>query len=166
MICETGVQSKGESYERLKKWFLMPPCTQYFEVWIKSKRWYSVKWGGTLPYASVLKLLKRKLSGHSDYSRPTYLYFIYIYIYSEIFFFKRALHSHFSSYKNICVCVYVTVCAFICMYTYISIRWKNKTGQKFKNYLSSSTILMKKCCICFTMDVRFSYVFYTLLLFF
>ena len=26
MVRETGVQSSVESYQRLKKWYLMPPC--------------------------------------------------------------------------------------------------------------------------------------------
>ena len=26
MVRETGVQSQVESYQRLKKWYLMPPC--------------------------------------------------------------------------------------------------------------------------------------------
>ena len=26
MVWETGVQSQVESYQRLKKWYLMPPC--------------------------------------------------------------------------------------------------------------------------------------------
>ena len=33
-----GVQSQVESYQRLKKWYLMPPClTQHYKVGIKSK---------------------------------------------------------------------------------------------------------------------------------
>ena len=36
MALKTWVQSQVESYQRLKKWYLMPPClTQYYKVWIK-----------------------------------------------------------------------------------------------------------------------------------
>ena len=39
MVRETGVQSQIESYQRLKKWFLMAPCsTQHYKLQIKS-RW-------------------------------------------------------------------------------------------------------------------------------
>ena len=35
---ETRVQSQVESYQRLKKWYLMPPClTQHYKVSIKGK---------------------------------------------------------------------------------------------------------------------------------
>ena len=38
MVMETGVQSQVELYQRLKKWYLMPPClTQHYKVRIKGK---------------------------------------------------------------------------------------------------------------------------------
>ena len=40
MVQETGVQSKVESYQRLKKWYMMPPCLA-----LSTLRWGSrVKW--------------------------------------------------------------------------------------------------------------------------
>ena len=38
MVRETGVQSQVESYQRLKKWYSIPPClSQHYKVWIKGK---------------------------------------------------------------------------------------------------------------------------------
>ena len=38
MVQETGIQSKVESYQKLKKWYLMSPSlTQYYKVRIKGK---------------------------------------------------------------------------------------------------------------------------------
>ena len=44
MVWKTGVQSQVESYQRLKKWYLMPPClTQHYKVQIKGKWSYPGK---------------------------------------------------------------------------------------------------------------------------
>ena len=40
MAQETLVQSQVESYQRLKKWYLMPPCLAFSIIWY----WSSVKW--------------------------------------------------------------------------------------------------------------------------
>ena len=49
---ETWVQSQVKSYQRLKKWYLMPPCfnTQHYKVWIKGKVEQSRERSSTLPY--------------------------------------------------------------------------------------------------------------------
>ena len=41
MVRETGVQSQVESYQRLKKWYLMPPCLTLSIIRYASR----VKWG-------------------------------------------------------------------------------------------------------------------------
>ena len=55
MVRETGVQSQVESYQRLKKWYLMPPCfnTQHYKVRIKGKVEQSRKLSKALPYSLV-----------------------------------------------------------------------------------------------------------------
>ena len=45
MVRETGIQSKVESYQRLKKWYLMPlGLTQHYKVRIKGKVEQSREW--------------------------------------------------------------------------------------------------------------------------
>ena len=51
MVQKTGVQSKVEPYQRLKKWFLLN--TQHYEVRIKSKVEYSRELSIDLPYTFV-----------------------------------------------------------------------------------------------------------------
>ena len=54
MAQETWVQPQVESCQRLKKWYLMPPClTQQYKVWIKGKVEQSRERSSTLPYTLV-----------------------------------------------------------------------------------------------------------------
>ena len=53
MIRKTGVQSQVESYQRLKKWYLMPPCLTLRIVRIKGKVEQSKEKSSALPYTSV-----------------------------------------------------------------------------------------------------------------
>ena len=83
MVRETGVQSQVESYQRFKKWYLMPPClAQHYKVGIKGKMEQSREWSSALHYSSMWKLLKRKVSGHPRLRSPTLLT-IYIIIKSH-----------------------------------------------------------------------------------
>ena len=51
MVLETGVQSKVESYQRLKKIVLDAALlnTQHYKVWIKGKVEQSREWSSALP---------------------------------------------------------------------------------------------------------------------
>ena len=54
MAWEIVVQSQFESYQKVKKWYLMPPClTQHYDVQIKGKVEQSWEWSSTLPYTLV-----------------------------------------------------------------------------------------------------------------
>ena len=52
MVQETGVQSSVKSCQRLKKWYLMLPCTQHYKVRIKVSGAIQER-SNTLPYTSV-----------------------------------------------------------------------------------------------------------------
>ena len=73
-----GVQSQVESYQRLKKWYLMPPCLTLSIISYGS----SVKWSNPgkgvvpspIPWCSSYR--KAKLRVTLDYGRQLYFYFI------------------------------------------------------------------------------------------
>ena len=52
MAQETGVQSQVESYQKLKKWYLMLNI-QHYKIQIKSKQEQSREKSSALPYTSV-----------------------------------------------------------------------------------------------------------------
>ena len=90
MARETEVQSQVKSYQRLKKWYLMPPCLALstYKVSIKGKVEHSWKWSSTLPYtSSVVATEKGAFESPStkvnllSLSLYIYIYNIYIYIY-------------------------------------------------------------------------------------
>ena len=76
MARETWVQSQVESYQRLKKWYLMPPCLTLSIIRYGSR----VKWRnpgkGVAPSPTpwCSKLSKREPSGHPRLWSPTLLY--------------------------------------------------------------------------------------------
>ena len=82
MARESWVQTQVESYQRLKKWFSMPPCLTLSILRYGSR----VKWSNpgngvaSFPTPWCIKLSKREYSGHPRRWSPTLLY-IYIYIY-------------------------------------------------------------------------------------
>ena len=49
MVRETGVQSQVESYQRFKKWYLMPPCLTLSMGKVEQ----SWEWSCTIPYTLV-----------------------------------------------------------------------------------------------------------------
>ena len=75
MARETWVQSQVESYQRLKKWYLMPPCLTLSIIRYGSRiKWSNPEKGvapSTTPRCS--KLSKRESSGHSRLWSPTLL---------------------------------------------------------------------------------------------
>ena len=90
MAWETGVQSQVESYQRLKKWYLMPPCLTLSIIRYGSR----VKWNdprkGVAPFYTLWcsSYWKGRLRVTLDYGRQLYLLlliyiYIYIYIYSK-----------------------------------------------------------------------------------
>ena len=75
MARETWVQSQVESYQRLKKWYLMPPCLTLSIIRYGSRvKWNNPRKGvAPSPTPCCSKLSKRKPSGHLRQWSPTLL---------------------------------------------------------------------------------------------
>ena len=96
MARETWVQSQVESYQRLKKWYLMPPCLTLSIIRYGSRvKWSNPgKWVAPSPTPLCSKLSKREPSGHPRLWSPTLL----------------------TICMCVCVCVCVCVCAWRCLF--------------------------------------------------
>ena len=81
---ETGVQSLVESYQRLKKWYLIPPyLTLGIIRYISRVNWSNPRKKVVLsPPPQCSSNWKESLWIALNYGRPLYLIYIYIYIYS------------------------------------------------------------------------------------
>ena len=81
---ETWVQSQVESYQRLKKWYLMPPCLTLSIIRYGSRVKRSNPGKGVAPSPTpwCSNLSKREPSGHPRLWSPTLLTF-YIYIFER-----------------------------------------------------------------------------------
>ena len=79
------VQSQVESYQRLKKWYLMPPCLTLSIIRYGSRVKWSNPGKGVAPSPTprYSKLSKREPSGHPRLWSPTLVYLL-IYINSEV----------------------------------------------------------------------------------
>ena len=73
MARETWVQSQVESYQRLKKWYLMPPCLTLSIIRYGSRVKWSNPGKGVAPSPTpwCSKLSKREPSGHPRLWSPT-----------------------------------------------------------------------------------------------
>ena len=80
MARETWVQSQVESYQRLKKWYLMPPCLTLSIIRYGSRVKWSNPGKGVAPSPTpwCSKLSKREPSGHPRLWSPTLLTYFYI----------------------------------------------------------------------------------------
>ena len=74
MAREIWVQSQVESYQRLKKWYLMPPCLTLSIIRYGSRVKWSNPGKGVAPSPTprCSKLSKREPSGHPRLWSPTY----------------------------------------------------------------------------------------------
>ena len=74
MVRETWVRSQVESYQRLKKWYLMPPCLTLSIIRYGSRvKWSNPgKWVAPSPTPWCSKLSKREPSGHPRLWSPTF----------------------------------------------------------------------------------------------
>ena len=88
MARETWVQSQVESYQRLKKWYLMPPCLALSIIRYGSRVKWSNPGKGVAPSPTpwCSKLSKRGPSGHPRLWSPTLLTYIYM-----VIFFKDSV---------------------------------------------------------------------------
>ena len=95
---ETWVQSQVESYQRLKKWYLMRSCLTLSIIRYGSRVKWSDPGKGVAPSPTpwCSKLSKREPSGHPRLWSPTLLYLL-IYIYIYIYIFEKGMFTLFFS---------------------------------------------------------------------
>ena len=86
MVRETRIQSQVESYQRLKKWYLMPPCLTLSIIRYGSR----VKWSnqgkgvGPFPIPWCCSFCKGSLQVTLDYSHQLYLKLLFTQSYIQI----------------------------------------------------------------------------------
>ena len=77
MVRETGVQSQLESYQRLKKWYLMPPCLTLSVIRLGSRvKWFR-EWISALLYTSGVVAVEKRAFWSSSTTVANFTYFIY-----------------------------------------------------------------------------------------
>ena len=75
MARETWVQSQVESYQRLKKWYLIPPCLTLSIIRYGSRVKWSNPWKGAAASSWCSSYRKGNLRVALDYSRQLYVFF-------------------------------------------------------------------------------------------
>ena len=103
MARETWVRSQVESYQRLKKWYLMPPCLTLSIIRYGSRVKWSNPGKGVAPSPTpwCSKLSKREPSGHPRLKGDNLTYFTFIFysiLLIRMSFFKSK--GRYSSYNN------------------------------------------------------------------
>ena len=125
MARETWVQSQVESYQRLKKWYLMPPCLTLSIIRYGSR----VKWSNpgkgvaSSPTPRCSSYRKGSLRVTLDYGRQLYNLYIYVlyvnlYVFPcvSIYFIHICTYVYIHANASVCECVFK--CIKICLYVY------------------------------------------------
>ena len=112
MARETGVQSQVESYQRLKKWYLMPPCLTLSIIRYGSRVKWSNPGKGVAPFPTPWCSSYRKgsLRLTLDYGRQ--LYFTYLFKTIQISIstqFNCQRHFNFKLFKQLYVTIQLSV---------------------------------------------------------
>ena len=94
MVRETGVQSRIETYQRLKKWYLITPCLTLSIIRYVSMVKWSNPGKGVVPFPMprCSSYWKGSLWVALDYRRQLLLFLLYIYLYLNYIFLA---FSHF-----------------------------------------------------------------------
>ena len=79
---DRGVQSQVESYQRLKKWYLMPPCLTLSIIrWATRVKWSNPGYGVALSLHLGVVAIKKGVFGlPSTKGRQLYFYLLYFHI--------------------------------------------------------------------------------------
>ena len=75
MVQETGVQSQVQSYQKLKNIVLDAALLNNQHYKDEGKVEQSREWSSSLPYTSMLELLKREPLGHPGLRSPALLFY-------------------------------------------------------------------------------------------
>ena len=94
MVRETWVHSQVESYQRLKKWYLMPPClTLSFIRYVSRVKWNNLGKGVaplTTPWCSSYR--KESLRIHLDCGHQLYLFNYFEAVVQHFSHFATGIH--------------------------------------------------------------------------
>ena len=152
MAREIWVQSQVESYQRLKKWYLMPPCLTLSIIRYGSRVKWSNPGKGVAPSPTprCSKLSKREPSGHPRLWSPTYIY-KYIYIYETQLLSFSPMHSLERYICSKCWyghSLFMNIAKSILKYFLLTITFglifSNKRKYQKKNFLSFFFFFIKK----------------------
>ena len=106
MVRETGVQSQVESYQRLKKWYLMMPCLALRIIRYGSRVKWSNPGKGVAPSPThrCSSYWKGSLRVTLDYGHQRYFTYIYIHIYIYIYIYTVTYINHsLDIYTHACI---------------------------------------------------------------
>ena len=134
MARETWVQSQVKSYQRLLKWYLMPPCLTLNIIRHGSRVKWSNPWKGVASSSTLWcnSYRKESLPVTLDYGRQLYLLYYLLYNSSNRYWALSKLYRIWSAtntpseivttihcydiyiyiYTYVCVCVCVCVCVY------------------------------------------------------
>ena len=113
MAWEIWVQSQVELYQRLKKWYLMPPCLTLSIIRYSLR----VQWGnhgkGVAPSSTpwCSSYWKGSLQVTFDYGHQ--LYFTYIFAHTHIYVYA---HTHTHTHIYIYIYIYIYMCVCVCVH--------------------------------------------------
>ena len=115
MVRETWVQSPVESYQRLLKWYLIPPCLTLIR-YVSRGKWSSPgKEVATSPTSQCSSYWKGSLLVALDYGRQLYLLFTVLLSFTVILWKYRLIQTTTYIYIYIYVCIYMCVCVYVCV---------------------------------------------------
>ena len=122
MGLETGVQSQVESYQKLKKWYLIPPCLTLSIIRYLSRIKWSNPEKGVVPSPRCSSYWK----GSFRLQTPTLLTSLLIYIYIYIYIYANEnIYTYICIYIQMRIYIYI----YICKWEKIAIDWRNLTEQ-------------------------------------
>ena len=103
MVQETRVQSQGESYQRLKKWYLIPPCLTLSIIRYVSRVKWSHPGKGVAPSPTprCSSYWKESLQVALDYSRQLYLVFTLEHLFVSMQLWFQVFLSNTNNLPNI-----------------------------------------------------------------
>ena len=115
MLRETGVQSQVESYQRLKKWYLIPPCLTLSIIRYGSKVMWSNPWNRVAPSLHLSVVANKKGAfGSLSTMVANFIYLRYKCNIKTIFHFLTCI---FTSYHSL-------------FYFYYSLKRRRRRGRK------------------------------------
>ena len=121
MVRETWVQSQVASYQRLSKWYLIPPCLTLSSIrYVSRVKWSNPGKGCPSLHLGVVAMEKGAFGSPSTtVANFTYIY-VYMYMYIWVYIYKY-VYIYMCIYIHIYVYIYLYIYMYMCLYIYIYI---------------------------------------------